>query len=253
MPATPAEFTQAAAARLSQLTPAPEVEVLEDLLLEVRRPGQAPATLRLHNLWWAHLADPDQLRSRLDQLAVAVSGAAADAPLDPAGLVPIVRARSALPADAPVRPLFENSPLFIGLALDGQHTRRLVRRIDADMLRMPDPRLFVIARANLAMAASTLRRERLGAVVRLHLDGDLDSSLLVVDALWEAVVADVGGPVVATAPARGALLYAPLEAVDTLRSTARHMRRMAPWPLPLVVMRRAARGWAAVEEMTGGD
>jgi len=247
VPATPAEFTQAAAARLGQLSPEPEIDVLDDLLLEVRRPGRSPATLRLHNLWWAHLADPSQLRSRLDQLAVAVSGAAADAPLDPARLVPVVRSREALPADAPVRPLFPESPLFIGLALDGQHTRRLVRRIDADLLRMPEARLFLTARANLTLAASTLRRERLGPVVRLHLDGDLDSSLLVVDALWQAVVADVGGAVVAAAPARGALLYAPVDALDTLRTTARHLRRMAPWPLPLLALERSRRGWTSTD------
>lgn len=241
MPATPAEFTHAAAARLSQLTPPPEVVVLEELLLEVRRAGQSPATLRLHNLWWAHLADPSQLRSRLDQLATAVSSAAADAPLDPARLVPVVRARDALPADAPVRPLA--GPLHIGLALDGQHTRRLLRRIDADLLRMPDPRLFLMARANLTMAASTLRRERLGPVVRLHLDGDLDSSLLVVDALWQAVLADVRAPILAAAPARGALLYAAEADREALHTTARHLRRMAPWPLPLRVLRRLERGW----------
>lgn len=68
-----------------------------------------------------------------------------------------------------------------------------------------------------------------------------------VDALWEAVIADVGRPVVAAAPARGALLYAPLEAAETLRTTARHLRRMAPWPLPLLQVRRTARGWAALE------
>ena len=72
MAATPAEFTAVAVARLRQLIPPPEVRVVEELVLEVTRPGTEPAILRLQNLWWAHLAAPEQLRSRLDQLAAHV-------------------------------------------------------------------------------------------------------------------------------------------------------------------------------------
>ena len=232
MAATPEEFTAVAVARLQQLVPAPEVRVVETLVLEVTRPGVDPATLRLHNLWWAHLANPEQLRARLDQLAVAVSGASRDAPLELERVVPIVRAREALPGSAPTQPLVD--PLVVGLALDGKQTRRLVRRVDADLLRMPDARLFLVARANLGLRADALGRERLGPVTRLHLDGDLDSSLLVLRPLWRAVVKAAGGPVVVVAPARGALLYASVPEVDALLQTARHLRRMAPWPLPLV-------------------
>jgi hypothetical protein len=232
MAATPEEFTTVAVARLRQLVPPPEVRVLESLVLEVTRAGGEPATIRLQNLWWAHLADPEQLRARLDQLAVAVSGAAADAPLELERLVPIVRSRDALPQTAPTQPFVGS--LVVGLALDGTQTRRVVRRIDADLLRMPDPRLFLVARANLGLLADTLRRERLGPVTRLHLDGDLDSSLLVLRPLWKAVVHSAGSPVVVAAPARGALLYAPLHELAALKETARHLRRMAPWPLPLV-------------------
>lgn len=245
MAATPEEFTRAAVARLSQLTPLPAVRVVAPLVLEVTRPGGAPTTLRLKNLWWAHLSAPEHLRSRLDQLAVAVTGAAADAPLDPERLVPVVRGRDALPETAPLQPLA--GPLVVGLALDGQHTRRVVRRIDADLLRMPDARLFLLARANLGLAAETLRRERVGPVTRLHFDGDLDSSLLVLPALWEAVVRSVGGTVVVAAPARGALLFAPAAAVGALHQTARHLRRMDPWPLPLVVLATRGSGFAVVE------
>lgn len=241
MAATPAEFTAVAVARLRQLIPPPEVRVVEELVLEVTRLGAEPAILRLQNLWWAHLAAPEQLRSRLDQLAVAVSGPASDAPLELERVVPIVRARSALPETAPVQPLVGS--LVVGLALDGARTRRLVRRIDADLLRMPDPRLFMVARANLGMRAETLRRERLGPVTRLHLNGDLDSSLLVLRPLWEAVVHSAGGPVVVAAPARGALVYAPLAEVDALKQTARHLRRMAPWPLPLEWMSTEGGSW----------
>ncbi|HCH64825.1 MAG TPA: hypothetical protein DFR83_18610 [Deltaproteobacteria bacterium] len=241
MAATPEEFTTVAVARLRQLVPPPEVRIVESLVLEVIRPGSEPATIRLQNLWWAHLSDPEQLRSRLDQLAVAVSNAAADAPLELERLVPIVRARSALPQTAPVQPLIGS--LVVGLAIDGQQTRRVVRRIDADLLRMPDPRLFLTARANLGLLAGTLRRERLGPVTRLHLNGDLDSSLLVLRPLWKAVVHDSGGPVVVAAPARGALVFAPLAEAEALQQTARHLRRMAPWPLPLVWMATGGEGW----------
>jgi hypothetical protein len=244
MAATPEEFTAAAVARLGQLHPPPEVTVVAPLVLEVARPGHAPAVLRLQNLWWAHLSDPSQLRARLDQLAVGVSGAAADAPLEPGRLVPVVRARDGFSETSPVQHLA--GPLWVGLALDGDHTRRLVRRIDADMLRMPDARLFLVARANLGMAAETLRRERLGPVTRLHFDGDLDSSLLVLRPLWQAVVQAVGGPVVVAAPARGALVYASVAAADALQQTARHLRRMMPWPLPMVVLVTNGAGWAEV-------
>ena len=241
MAATPAEFTIAAAARLRQLHPPPEVIVVEPLVLEVIRPGTAPATIRLQNLWWAHLAAPEQLRVRLDQLATAVSGAATDAPLALERVVPIVRDRTAFPQTAPVQSLVGS--LCVGLALDGRQTRRVVRRIDADLLRMPDARLFMVARANLGLRAETLRRERLGPVTRLHLDGDLDSSLLVLRPLWQAVVHAEGTPVVVAAPARGALVYAPVAAADALRQTSRHLRRMAPWPLPLVWLETDGAAW----------
>jgi len=245
MAASPDEFTQAAVARLSQLMPPPEVRILETLVLEVTRVGQAPAVMRLQNLWWAHLAAPEHLRMRLDQLAVAVSDAAGDAPLEPDRLVPVVRERTAFPKTAPARPLA--GPLWVGVALDGRHTRRVVRRVDADMLRMPDRRLFMVARANLGLAAETLRRERLGAVTRLHLDGDLDSSLLVLGPLWEAVARSVGGPVVVAAPARGTVLYAPAADLESLTQMAVHMRRMDPWPLPMVTLTSRGGAWAVVE------
>mgnify|MGYP000318107392 CR=1 FL=1 len=245
MAATPEEFTRAAVARLSQLTPCPEVVVVEALVLDVTPPGHAPTRLRLQNLWWAHLADPSQLRARLDQLAIALTSAASDAPLEPDRLVPLVRERSAFPETAPVQHLA--GPLWVGVGLDGQHTRRVVRRIDADLLRMPDARLFLVARANLGMAAHTLRRERIGPVTRLHFDGDLDSSLLALRPLWQAVVRSVGGMVAVSAPARGALLFAPVAAVAVLHQTARHVRRMAPWPLPMVVLGTGGEGFGVVE------
>lgn len=249
MAATPEEFTHAAVARLRQLTPPPAVEVTGALELVVTLADRAPATLRLHNLWWAHLADPGQLRDRLDQLAVGLTSAAADAPLEPERLVPVVRGRAAFPASAPTQPLAGR--LHVGVALDGQVTRRLVRRIDADLLRMPESRLFLVARANLGLRAGTLRREALGPVTRLHFDGDLDSSLLVLKPLWQAVARAVGEPVLACASNRGALLYAPSAAATQLRHTARQLRRMAPWPLPLELLLWTGEGWRAVESGTG--
>jgi len=142
-------------------------------------------------------------------------------------------------------------PLWVGLAIDGAQTRRVLRRLDADLLRMPDVRLFLVARANLAGAADTLGRERVGPVTRLHFNGDLDSSLLVLPSLWQAVVRAVGGPIAVMAPARGALLYAPLAQAGALWQMARQVRRMDPWPLPPVLLVHRGEGWEAREGGAG--
>ncbi len=222
-------FLTAVCARLGQLHPPPTVEVHGPLSITVTPEGGAPMELRLHNLWWTVHAEPAQFRHRLDQIAGAVSTTPGR---DAAHLVPVLRTRDSLPSLAPQLPFA--GPLFVATALDGPYTRRLVRRIDADLLQLHDSRLFHVAHNNLKARAAVLQRQRLGQVDRLVLDGDLDSALVLLPEPWRALGAT--NRLHTCCPARGVVLYTLNGYINALYRTAVQVQNDVPWPLPLVLL-----------------
>ena len=234
----PDAFRTAVLARLQQLSPPPAVQVRGPLELVVTPEGGPATELRLHNLWWSLQRDPSQLRTRLDQVA----GALLAAPTrDKAHLVPVLRTREHLPAHAPQLPFV--GPLHVATALDGPYTRRLVLRLDADLLQLRDGPLFHVAHNNLKNRATVLQRQKVGEVSRLVLDGDLDSALVLLQEPWRALRAT--SRFFACAPSRGVVLYTEDGSIGQLRQAAEQVQIEAPWPLPLVLLRWQPDGFVA--------
>lgn len=222
-----------------------QVDVLAPLVLRVHSAAHT-TILRLHNLAWAVGRAPDTLESRLDQLLAAVGpkGETGSAPL-----VPVLRPVDALPASAPRWPLGD-SGLVWALAEDGRETRRLLRQVDCDLRRRTPRALFDLARSTLAGRAGQVDPGGDPPVWRVRLDGDLDSSLLLLDSLWEGLVDGLNArgpawPLLACAPARGALLLAHGPHVGKLLAAARSVRLAEPWPLRCPVLERRAGHWVA--------
>jgi hypothetical protein len=98
-------------------------------------------------------------------------------------------------------------PLRVVCAMDRGGSLQVVRRIDADKLRLRDEGLFARAVANLEARAQGMELVQISpGIYRLQLDKIVDSSLLLLRPLMEQLAQRLGGPLWACAPAAGLLL-----------------------------------------------
>lgn len=126
-------------------------------------------------------------------------------------LIPLVRNAEWLEStltssgDLPNRNLV--GPLWVVYAMEDGGSLRIVRRIDADKLRLRDDGLHERAVANLEARAQGMELVEISpGIYRLQLDKIVDSSLLLLRSLMAQVAQRLGGPLWACAPAAGLLL-----------------------------------------------
>jgi hypothetical protein len=255
---TAAQFTERAAAVLRE--DGLLVSIIGPLLLEVQLDAERLAQLRLHTL---HALAGRPLsggeEAALDRLRATVRAQARPA-RDPERVVPYLR------TTAQLAPLLASDPLLPCVAISGglwatfvfdlpEHLRQLRRR-DADLLRLTDARLLGLARGNLARRPGLALRTE-GPLWRVVLDGELDASVLLLPAFWEAHRDTLGAGPLALALSPGVLLCAPDgPGGAALRATARARHSSsssssssssaASFAVPPLLQRRDG-AWIAVE------
>ncbi len=145
----------------------------------------------------------------------ALAGAAAPAPV-PENVMPIVRHRDFLAAvreqagapggeDAPVSRALAGDAVAL-LAYDTPSSIAVMSKESLGLADLSDAAAFALATRNLARRAEALTWREEGGLRVAVLDGSYESSLLLLDGVWSALEADLGGPVAVAVPARDLLV-----------------------------------------------
>lgn len=160
----------------------------------------------------------------------------------------------ALHIEGPDEPILEPylPGLLIAYALDRGDHFELVARKHCEAAHTAPEELRPLAISNLRRVLPAIERQGAGPAYMLVAGGNLESSLLLLDDLWEGQASAVSGRLVAAVPARDVLLFtgsASPEGISAIHSSIERLCASSPdHTLSNMLYQRSDSGWERFEE-----
>ena len=160
----------------------------------------------------------------------------------------------ALYVEGPDEPILERfAPgLLIAYGMDRGDHFELVARKHCEAARIEPEDLRPLAVTNLRRMLPAIERHGEGPAYMLVAGGELESSLLLLDDLWDGQASAVSGTLVAAVPTRDVLLFtgaASPEGVAAVHASIERLYASPPdRPLSTMLYRRCDAGWEPFEE-----
>ncbi|MCO4747266.1 MAG: hypothetical protein KC912_20880, partial [Proteobacteria bacterium] len=250
----PQEFIDLARDRLLRQRGDATIETVEGGLL-FEAPGHLPSRLNLHNLWrsidaWSDQR-PSDLTGALDDWArKMVAGAGVPQPISPEQLRVVVRAPEVVDAvgeHSSGVPLLRAIP-GVGtlLAADVGKSYRYLTEDALTETGLDGMDAFDRAFANTLEEIEPQLRRHDGVVKMFTCGGHFESSLMLIDSLWDREE-EALGPIVVAIPARDLVLWAPMQDADAVAELERQVKqafdRDVPYLLSPLLYQRTPAGW----------
>ncbi len=179
---------------------------------------------------------------------------------DPANILPIVRHQdfldaslAGLPPDAKddERPLLRDFPGDAGviLAYDTPNGIAVMSKISMGIDGLTDDEAYAFAVSNFAAFAASFTWVEDGGLRFAELDGEYESSIMLLPDVWTALEAELGGPVAAAIPTRGVLAVGRADSAETIAALRALIEDAAldPYSVSEDVFVRRDGGWAVLE------
>jgi uncharacterized protein YtpQ (UPF0354 family) len=215
---TPSQFTKEFAAAMRSVSPPSKVRIVEDLQIEVTPPDGHKWTSFLQNAYDQYKQDPTAKQEVIQRYVTSSfeSFSAQSRPIDRSRIVPVIRSRHLFEEtsralggrqkiDLPVHDDFI-ADLLILYAEDNPKTMRYVGEAEFASLKVDRKKLRALACENLKRLLPKIERKGANGLYMLIAGGDYESSLLLVDSMWNAKKLDVPGDIVVGIPTRDVLL-----------------------------------------------
>lgn len=205
----PRELADEVAAATRAAVPGATIERVDDLTLRVVAPGNHQADVRLDNAFAAARNDPGSREQVVRDVVASIVEAMSLAAVDPSRIVPVVRERAFVEAMGEAAPVWE--------PLGGSLVVAYVEDLESGMRYLAEGDLAAagVDRGSLRLLACGNLRRLLPAAIEIHdLDrafmvtagGSYESSLLLLDELWNPERFPVAGDFVVAVPTRDLLL-----------------------------------------------
>ena len=258
---TEAEFTEIAVLALQDLAPARRAASKGPLAVDLGDASGQAGRLHLDNAYRNLSDDPDARAGELERFLNSILADESGEPFDASAIRPVLRSRelaesmaatmSAGPAPRSlIREPFAGD-VEVLYVVDRAQSLEYLAREDLSALAIEERELRALAIRAL-VAAVQPKRESLfdGRAFMLVAGGDLESSFVLVDSLWQAEEQRASGSLTAAIPARDLLIAAPsddAEAVAQIAGAAERMSREAAYPISALLFERTADGWRVRE------
>lgn len=237
-----AAFQSAFIAELAKAAPTLTVTEQAPVTLVIGDGG----TLFLNNAYAAYRQAPDALSNLLRRYVQSCLELSQSAPLEPSGIVPVIKARAWLeelrqatdhdgkpPAGALVTEDL-NDELVIVYAEDSANN---IRYFSPEVLAetgLNTSNLRTLAVANLRRVLPPVQRHVGPEISMLTAGGDYVSSLLLFDEIWSKTTLGVHGDIIVAVPTRDVVLYADSanpQAVQRLATQAQQLMQQTPYSI----------------------
>lgn len=216
---------------------------------------QASETFLLGNLFRILSNDPTERANQVVEF-VRNSIALAVTELDPSQqsrVLPVIRDATFLES-LPTSPSTEESTIVDSLTddlrvlyvLDLPNRYRYLQASDLEGLGVARERLTQLAQDNLSALAVDLQVQAVGPVYLLTLDGNYESSVLLLDSVWDQIAQQLAAEPVVAIPARDLVLFAsPHDSavLASLREMAAKYERESGYAISASLLQRAAGSW----------
>jgi len=160
----------------------------------------------------------------------------------------------ALLLEGPHEPILEPylPGLLVAYAIDRGDHYEVVARKHCEASNIGPEELRPLAIANLRRVLPPIERHGSGPAYMLVAGGNLESSLLLLDDLWEGQASGVRGAIVAAVPARDVLLFTGSESpegIAAIRASIKRLSASSPdHPLTDMLFQRTGIRWQPFEE-----
>ena len=186
--------------------------MVEPLFVVVRSTEGNERDVYLGNMYRSLSHDPNQ---RAVQVAAFVEAIAPylepeEITVNHRGLVlPVIRHRSYLDFNDEVSLLADSfvADMRVFYVLDWPNRAEFMSAEHLDLLELPREELRELALQNLSMRVERVALKQVDDMVLVGFDGNYETSLLLLEAMWQRLADESGGVVTAAAPARDVLVY----------------------------------------------
>lgn len=240
----PESFAREIIAALRRAMPDHRIEVLDPLTLRITSAGGHQATVYLHNAYQNYRRAPaDKDRIIRQHVATHAELQQEATELDPQSIVPSIKTRAWVESirggisagDDPAlvaEPL--NDALSVVYAEDTPNSLRYFPQSELRDAGLEHAQLRHLALANLRRKLPEIDSQRGPLLTMLIAGGNFESSLLLLDELWEKQARQVSGEVVIAVPSRDVLIHADSarpEAIERLRELAQQALQDNSYPI----------------------
>lgn len=213
------QFTREYVKAVKAAMPAHKVEIVKPLQVRIRnKDGEEEATAYLDNAYNQALRNPDAKEAIIKLHAASIaSQPAADAPIDPANIIPVIKDRGWVAETA--RSFAErggqapeyvtedlNSELVIVYAEDSPRSIRYFSAKKLEEIGFKRADLRARATENLKRILPDIEVHKGPLFSMLTAGGDFEASLLLIDDIWTGGAFGFDGEIVVAVPARDVLL-----------------------------------------------
>lgn len=217
---SPGEFTREFVKALKTVIPDRKIEIVKPLEIRIKgNDGDHDVTAYLDNAYNQSLRDPGLKDQIIARYAMSYADEpVADAPIDPARIIPVLKDRAwladtarALAANGATEPpeyVFEdlNGELVVVYAEDAPRTIRYFPESRLEEAGVKRTELRARATENLMRILPDMKIHAGPLFSMITAGGDFEASLLLVDELWTSGDIEVDGDFVVAVPARDVLL-----------------------------------------------
>lgn len=261
------EFTSVLVDWFRRELPDFEIEVVEPLALRVAFEPGRDCRSQLDNLW-AFYKRGALTRARLDDVFASLrerGRVLSEAPslddvvvlLKGAGFVAQAEAaaeRSPEPDQARLVTRPWKADLFLVFAFDSPYSLRYVSRGDLAVLGVREEALVDRGIHTARSRMGEVEAGDAGVVTVLRAGGTFESSLLLMDGLWQDIARDLGGPLAVAVPARDVVLVAPEAEALQVAALAGRMYEEGPYSVSAaVLLYRPGKGFEPMELPDPGE
>jgi len=254
-----AEFTELYARAVRERFPDLNVRVAGRRELEIIT-DTAEYSIYLDNAWDAAAGNPGQRSAVVARYLGTLESTLSATPVGPAPaldrVLPVVRGADLFAGGdpGPTEASFYSEPLAADLrvyyAVTGDGYIEYLTRAQIDSLGVPPSELRERAVDNLVASLASLLRQGLHGLYLIDAGGSFESSLLLVDDLWETQRDVLQGDVVAAVPTRDVILYTgsqATEALEALRRVSEEVYATGAYPVSRVLLVRRDGRWLPYE------